>query len=78
MLKRRPIIAGSSDIDQLHKIFQLCGTPNKDVWPSFMNLPDIKSGALTLPFPETFNSALREKFSKVQYYYADTATTAIQ
>lgn len=66
MLKRRPILTGLSDIDQLHKIFQLCGTPDDRVWPNFKQLPDIKNGTITLPFPETFPNAIRDKFSRNQ------------
>ncbi|EPQ53669.1 Pkinase-domain-containing protein [Gloeophyllum trabeum ATCC 11539] len=39
MFWRRPILAGSSDIDQLDKIWQLCGSPNQQNWPNWDRLP---------------------------------------
>jgi serine/threonine-protein kinase BUR1 len=39
MFVRRPILAGSSDMDQLDKIWALCGTPNQHTWPNFDALP---------------------------------------
>ncbi|KAL0576067.1 serine/threonine protein kinase, CMGC, CDC2/CDK subfamily [Marasmius crinis-equi] len=39
MFNRRPILPGTSDIDQLEKIWQLCGTPNQHTWPNHDRLP---------------------------------------
>lgn len=39
MFMRKPILPGTSDIDQLEKIWQLCGTPNQHTWPNFDALP---------------------------------------
>src|SRR3984957_1993297 len=39
MFSRRPILTGTSDLDQLEKIWQLCGTPNQHTWPNFDALP---------------------------------------
>ncbi|KAG6854431.1 hypothetical protein C0991_006975 [Blastosporella zonata] len=39
MFNKRPILAGNSDLDQLEKIWQLCGTPNQHTWPNFDALP---------------------------------------
>lgn len=39
MFWRRPILPGSSDLDQLDKIWQLCGTPNQHNWPNYDTLP---------------------------------------
>ncbi|KAJ7057759.1 kinase-like domain-containing protein [Mycena amicta] len=39
MFMRRPILPGTSDIDQLEKIFMLCGSPNQHSWPNFDFLP---------------------------------------
>ncbi|KAI3602859.1 cmgc cdk cdk9 protein kinase [Moniliophthora roreri] len=39
MFNRRPILPGNSDIDQLERIWQLCGTPNQHSWPNFDQLP---------------------------------------
>ena len=42
MLKGHPILTGNSDVDQLKKIFQLCGSPNDRNYPSFRTLPGTK------------------------------------
>jgi serine/threonine-protein kinase BUR1 len=39
MFTRRPILPGNSDLDQVEKIWQLCGTPNQHTWPNFDALP---------------------------------------
>ncbi|GBE89085.1 hypothetical protein SCP_1500880 [Sparassis crispa] len=39
MFSRRPILPGTSDLDQLDRIWQLCGTPNQHSWPNFDMLP---------------------------------------
>jgi serine/threonine-protein kinase BUR1 len=36
---RRPILPGTSDLDQLEKIWQLCGSPNQHNWPNHDQLP---------------------------------------
>ncbi|TFK41515.1 kinase-like domain-containing protein [Crucibulum laeve] len=39
MFTRRPILPGTSDLDQLEKIWQLCGSPNQHTWPNHDRLP---------------------------------------
>lgn len=39
MFCRKPILPGSSDLDQLDKIWQLCGTPTQLSWPGHDDLP---------------------------------------
>jgi serine/threonine-protein kinase BUR1 len=39
MFLRKPILPGSSDPDQLEKIWNLCGTPNQQDWPHHDTLP---------------------------------------
>lgn len=39
MFTRKPILPGTSDLDQLEKIFFLCGSPNQHNWPYFDSLP---------------------------------------
>lgn len=39
MFTRRPILPGTSDLDQLEKIWHLCGSPNQFNWPYFEELP---------------------------------------
>ncbi|KAF2317418.1 hypothetical protein GH714_022050 [Hevea brasiliensis] len=40
LLLRRPFLQGTSDIDQLGKIFQSLGTPTPSQWPDLVYLPD--------------------------------------
>lgn len=40
LLLRRPFLQGSSDIDQLGKIFAAFGTPKASQWPDMVYLPD--------------------------------------
>lgn len=39
MFFRRPILPGTSDLDQLEKIWTYCGSPNQQNWPGFDELP---------------------------------------
>lgn len=39
MFSRKPILPGTSDLDQLEKIFNLCGSPNQHNWPNYDELP---------------------------------------
>jgi cyclin-dependent kinase 2 len=40
MVKKRPLFRGDSEIDQLHKIFHIMGTPDETVWPGVTSFPD--------------------------------------
>eukprot|EP00752_Nemacystus_decipiens_P011562 g10267.t1 len=40
VLAGRPLFPGRSDIDQLHKILQVTGTPDETSWPGAKGLPD--------------------------------------
>ncbi|KAL5521803.1 BUR1 [Sanghuangporus sanghuang] len=39
MIMRRPILPGTSDLDQLDKIWSICGSPNQQNWPDYDKLP---------------------------------------
>lgn len=40
LLKSRPILQGQDDIDQLVRIFNLCGSPSTESMPNWQQLPD--------------------------------------
>lgn len=40
LLLRVPFLPGESDLGQLTKIFEVCGTPTEEVWPKVEDLPD--------------------------------------
>lgn len=42
MVNGRPLFPGNTDSDQLIKIFKTLGTPNTDIWPTLVELPDWK------------------------------------
>uniref|UniRef100_A0A8B9GZP2 Cyclin-dependent kinase 10 n=1 Tax=Astyanax mexicanus TaxID=7994 RepID=A0A8B9GZP2_ASTMX len=39
LLAHKPLLSGSSEIQQLDLIVQLLGTPNENIWPGFSRLP---------------------------------------
>ncbi|KAK5069021.1 hypothetical protein LTR16_009748, partial [Cryomyces antarcticus] len=47
LLTKEPLLQGKNEVDQLSKIFELCGIPTDATWPGFKRLPNAKS--LRLP-----------------------------
>jgi len=43
MASGRPLFPGTSDHDQLMRIFKVLGTPSEESWPSMFELPEYKS-----------------------------------
>ena len=43
MASGRPLFPGTSDADQLQRIFKILGTPTEEMWPGMVELPDYKS-----------------------------------
>ena len=72
MLKRRAILPGTSDLDQLKLIWNLCGTPNSKNWPSksYLNYPMFLSGGLAdFDVPENIiEPTIDERFPSRQLY----------
>ncbi|KAK3374989.1 kinase-like domain-containing protein [Podospora didyma] len=60
LLTREPLLQGKNEVDELTKIFELCGIPTEDSWPSFRRLPNAR--ALRLPKTTTTKSLIRAKF----------------
>eukprot|EP01133_Synstelium_polycarpum_P004041 gene4041-4683_t len=61
IISRDVLLPGSSEIDQLDKIFKLLGTPNETIWPSFSKLPLVKNLNL---IPQPYNN-LRTRFPHI-------------
>jgi cell division cycle 2-like protein len=64
MLTREPLLQGRNEVDQVARIFELCGLPSEDSWPGFRRLPHARS--LRIP-PSSgqgakTGSAVRAKF----------------
>lgn len=43
MISRKPIFKGSSEIEQMDLIAQLCGSPNEETYPGWNSLPGVKN-----------------------------------
>ncbi|KAL3504530.1 hypothetical protein ACH5RR_034371 [Cinchona calisaya] len=55
MFTGRPILPGRTEVEQVHKIFKLCGTPPDDFWKR------VKLASTFRP-PQTYKPRLREAF----------------
>ncbi|KAL8647206.1 MAG: hypothetical protein Q9210_005694 [Variospora velana] len=62
LLLKEPLLQAKNEVDQLSKIFELCGLPTESSWPGFKRLPNARS--LRLPPSDARNtgSVLRAKF----------------
>lgn len=63
LLTREPLLQGKNEVEELTKIFELCGIPTDDTWPGFRRLPNARS--LRLPPSSrgnTTGSVIRAKF----------------
>ncbi|TPX08964.1 uncharacterized protein E0L32_009543 [Thyridium curvatum] len=49
LLTREPLLQGKNEVDELARVFDLCGLPTEDSWPGFRRLPNARS--LRLPPP---------------------------
>lgn len=61
LLTREPLLQGKNEVDQLTKIFELCGVPTEDTWQGFRRLPNARS----LRLPQTgavAGSVIRARF----------------
>lgn len=58
LLSMAPLFMGTSDIDQLNKIFRDLGTPNDTVWPGYSKIPVVQK----MSFAQHPVSSLRRKF----------------
>eukprot|EP00918_Siedleckia_nematoides_P030670 GHVU01066424.1.p1 GENE.GHVU01066424.1~~GHVU01066424.1.p1 ORF type:complete len:292 (+),score=28.67 GHVU01066424.1:153-1028(+) len=54
MVNGRPLFPGTSEEDQLHKIFRTLGTPTPDTWPGMRQLPEFKTDFDLFP-PESWD-----------------------
>jgi len=60
MYQRDPLFIGDSEIDQIHKIFQVLGTPNEQIWPGINRLPDFRRN-----FPNWNGNKLRNRLPQL-------------
>ncbi|KAG4416639.1 hypothetical protein IFR04_010219 [Cadophora malorum] len=73
LLTKEPLLQGKNEVDELSKIFELCGIPTEETWPGFKRLPNARS--LKLPKnPISQGSVLRAKFPFLTSAGADLLT----
>ncbi|KAL9136508.1 MAG: hypothetical protein Q9175_002292 [Cornicularia normoerica] len=61
LLTKNPLLQGKNEVDQLSKIFELCGIPTEATWPGFKRLPNARS--LRLPSTSQMpGNTIRAKF----------------
>ena len=63
MFKGRPILAGNSDLNQAHMIFDLVGSPSEDNMPGWSSLPGCEGVQSFKPRPATLAQVFREQGS---------------
>ncbi|KDQ60137.1 hypothetical protein JAAARDRAFT_152682 [Jaapia argillacea MUCL 33604] len=62
MFSRKPILPGNSDLDQLEKIWLLCGTPNQQSWPNYDQLPGCEG---VRRFPNVFTRKIKTSYEAI-------------
>jgi len=60
LLLHRPFLAGETEIDQIHKIIAMFGTPNKTIWP----------GLNKLSFPKGFH-LIEQPFNNLKSHFSN-------
>ncbi|CAK3819709.1 serine threonine kinase, CMGC family, CDC2 CDK subfamily [Lecanosticta acicola] len=63
LLTKNPLLQGKNEVDQLSKIFELCGIPTEETWPGFKRLPNARSLRLPPGNRGAQGSIIRSKFS---------------
>nr|VDC92250.1 unnamed protein product [Brassica oleracea] len=60
ILTGRPLLKGRTEIEQLHKIYKLCGSPNEDLWEKNKLHPQTKM----FKTQHQYEGCLRERFEE--------------
>ena len=55
MSNGRPLVTGTSEVDQLDRIFRLFGTPTRKTYPSISDLPDYTPTLPEYPVPPSLS-----------------------
>ncbi|KAB8338980.1 hypothetical protein FH972_021919 [Carpinus fangiana] len=61
LLTREPLLQGKNEVEQLSKVFELCGIPTEDSWPGFKRLPNARSLRLP-PLRHNIGPVVRVRF----------------
>ncbi|KAK4493674.1 hypothetical protein PRZ48_014859 [Zasmidium cellare] len=62
LLTKKSLLQGKNEVDQLSKIFELCGIPTEDTWPGFKRLPNARSLRLPSNSSTAQGSIVRSRF----------------
>ncbi|OMO84005.1 hypothetical protein CCACVL1_11044 [Corchorus capsularis] len=62
LLAKEPLFRGTSEIDQIRKIFDTLGTPNEKIWAGFSELPGAKAN-----YSKQQYNMLRKKFPAASF-----------
>jgi len=63
LLTREPLLQGKNEVDELQQIFEFCGLPTEETWPSFRRLPNARALRLPAKAPGSVSgSAVRARF----------------
>ncbi|KAK5756480.1 hypothetical protein LTS12_013434 [Elasticomyces elasticus] len=63
LLTKQPLLQGKNEVEQLSKIFELCGIPTEESWPGFKRLPNARTLRLPPASKASQGSIIRAKFS---------------
>lgn len=62
LLMGEPLLQGKNEVDQVSRIFELCGLPSEDSWPGFRRLPHARSLRLPPKSAVHSGSVVRARF----------------
>lgn len=48
LIQNKPLLPGKSEMEQIHKIFSLVGTPTAENWPKHTDLPNLNKVSMPL------------------------------
>lgn len=69
LMLRKPFLTGDTDLSQLTKIFEICGTPSETHWPGVSSLPDYIEyvDMPNIPFADIFTAASDDFIQLLQW-----------
>ncbi|KAA0062043.1 hypothetical protein IC582_026121 [Cucumis melo] len=68
----KPILPGKTEVEQLHKIYKLCGSPSKDYWKKL----HLKQSTSMKP-PPSYERCLRERYNDIPHSAVDLMDTLL-
>ena len=69
LMLRKPFLTGDTDLSQLTKVFEVCGTPSEEHWPGVSRLPDYVEykNMPEVPFGDIFTAASDDFIQLLQW-----------